>query len=105
VPTPITTSDPERHIRRMRHEYTCRRAVLAAVFRDGKAGHLLGREAGKHVMLANPPGRRRSRRCRQPAERGGRHANARSSADPVTSNGLVIGYGGAPLAKVARAPA
>lgn len=26
----------------MLHEYTGRRAVLAAVFRDGKAGHLLG---------------------------------------------------------------
>jgi hypothetical protein len=35
----------------MRHEYTRRRAVLAAVFRDGKARHLLGYEAGKHVVL------------------------------------------------------
>jgi DNA-binding transcriptional MocR family regulator len=35
----------------MRHEYTRRRTVLAAVFRDGKAGHLLGYEAGKHVVL------------------------------------------------------
>jgi hypothetical protein len=37
VLTLITTGDLERHIRRMRHEYTRRRALVTAAFADGKA--------------------------------------------------------------------
>jgi GntR family transcriptional regulator / MocR family aminotransferase len=97
----LTSGDMERHIRRMRHEYARRRAVLAAAFADGVAGGLLGEQAGMHVVLPT----------RDDADTVAASARARGVsvgtltrffAGPVTSNGLVIGYGGAPGALVAR---
>jgi GntR family transcriptional regulator / MocR family aminotransferase len=97
----ITTGALERHIRRMRHDYARRRAAMAAAFRGGDAGRLVGDEAGMHMILET----------RQPAadvaaaaaDRGVAVATLeRYFAGPVTRNGLVLGYGGARLADVAR---
>lgn len=97
----ITTGALERHIRRMRHDYARRRAAMTAAFHGGDAGRLLGDEAGMHMILET----------RQPAaevaaaaaERGVAVATLeRYFAGPVTRNGLVLGYGGARLADVAR---
>jgi GntR family transcriptional regulator / MocR family aminotransferase len=101
VLTLLTSGDLERHIRRMRHEYARRRAILTVVFHDGQAGHLLGGEAGLHVVL------RTGRDAEADAAAASRHGVAvgtltRFHAGPVTGNGLVIGYGGAPRAHVAR---
>jgi GntR family transcriptional regulator / MocR family aminotransferase len=101
VLTLLTSGDMERHIRRMRHEYARRRSVLAAAFADGAGGRLLGEQAGMHVVLPT----------RDDADTIAAAARARGVSvgtltrffgGPVTSNGLVIGYGGAPSALVAR---
>jgi GntR family transcriptional regulator / MocR family aminotransferase len=101
VLTLLTSGDMERHIRRMRHEYARRRAVLAAAFADGAAGGLLGEEAGMHVVL---PTRGDADTIAAAALARGVTVGTltRFFAGPVTSNGLVIGYGGAPSAGVAR---
>ena len=96
----ITTGDMERHIRRMRHEYARRRAAVTAAFADGQAGRLLGDQAGLHVVL-------HTHQDATVAATARRHGVAtgtltRFHATPVTGNGLVIGYGGAPLTQVAR---
>src|SRR5580658_3253627 len=98
VLTLLASGDLERHIRRMRHEYARRRAALTAIFRDGKAGHLLGDEAGLHVVLHT------SRDADADVATVSQHGVAvgtltRFYTGPVTSNGLVIGYGGATLAQ------
>jgi GntR family transcriptional regulator / MocR family aminotransferase len=101
VLTLLTSGDMERHIRRMRHEYARRRAVLGAAFADGAAGRLLGEQAGMHVVLPT----------RSDADAIAAAARARGVSvgtlsrffdGPVTSNGLVIGYGGAPSALLTR---
>jgi GntR family transcriptional regulator / MocR family aminotransferase len=104
VLTLLTSGDMERHIRRMRHEYARRRAILAAAFADsadGAAGRLLGDQAGMHVVLPT----------RDDADTVAAAARARGVSvgtltrffdGPVTINGLVIGYGGAPTALVAQ---
>jgi GntR family transcriptional regulator / MocR family aminotransferase len=99
--TLITTGDLERHIRRMRHEYNRRRALITAAFADGNAGHLLGDQAGLHVVLQTRDD------ASTAADTASQHGVAVSTltrfyAGPVTTNGLVIGYGGAPLADIAR---
>jgi GntR family transcriptional regulator / MocR family aminotransferase len=101
VLTLITSGDLERHIRRLRHEYTRRRAALAAAFADGEAGNLLGDQAGFHVVLQT---RHDARAAATAARERGVEVGtlARFYCGPVTSSGLVIGYGGAPLAQVAR---
>jgi GntR family transcriptional regulator / MocR family aminotransferase len=101
VLTLITTGDLERHIRRMRHEYTRRRALITAAFADGKAGHLLGDQAGMHVVLQT---RDDASAAAATASQHGVAIStlARFYVGPVTTNGLVIGYGGAPLADIAR---
>ncbi|MGH3158784.1 MAG: PLP-dependent aminotransferase family protein [Streptosporangiaceae bacterium] len=102
VLTLLTSGDLERHIRRMRHEYARRRAVLTAVFQDGQAGHLLGGEAGLHVVLRTS--RDAEADAAATASRQGVAVGTltRFYAGPVTGNGLVIGYGGAPRAQAAR---
>jgi GntR family transcriptional regulator / MocR family aminotransferase len=102
VLTLLTSGDLERHIRRMRHEYARRRAALAAVFQDGRSGQLLGGEAGLHVVL------RTSRDADADAVTASQKGVTvgtltRFYAGPVTSNGLVIGYGGASRAQIAGA--
>ena len=101
VLTLLTTGDLERHVRRMRHEYTRRRAALTAAFADQKAGHLLGDQAGMHVVLQT---RHDADTAAATATQHGLAVGTltRFYAGPVTRNGLVIGYGGAPLAGVTR---
>jgi GntR family transcriptional regulator/MocR family aminotransferase len=101
VLTLIAGGDLERHIRRMRHEYTRRRAVLAAAFAGGEAGHLTGGQAGIHVVLQT------RRDADEIAAIAARHGVAvgtltRFYSGPASRSGLVIGYGGAPLAQVAH---
>jgi GntR family transcriptional regulator / MocR family aminotransferase len=99
VLTLITSGDLECHIRRMRHEYARRRAALTAVFRDGKAGHLLGDEAGLHVVV--PTGQDADTHATAAGRQGVAVGTlTRFFAGPVTRNGLLIGYGGASLAQV-----
>ncbi len=101
VLTLLTTGDLERHVRRMRHEYTRRRAALTAAFADQKAGHLLGDQAGLHVVLQT---RGDAGAAATAASRRGVAVGTltRFYAGSVAHNGLVIGYGGAPLDGVAR---
>jgi GntR family transcriptional regulator / MocR family aminotransferase len=101
VLTLITTGDMERHIRRMRHDYARRRAILAAAFADRAAGQLLGEQAGMHVVLQT---RHDADAIAATARERGVAVGTmtRFFAGPVTSNGLVIGYGGAPPPLVAR---
>jgi len=97
----LTGGDLERHVRRMRHEYTRRRSGLAAAFADGRAGHLLGDQAGIHLVL---PTRHDADEIAAAASQRGVAVGTltRFYCGPVTRSGLVIGYGGAPLAHVAR---
>jgi GntR family transcriptional regulator/MocR family aminotransferase len=97
----ITTGALERHIRRMRHDYARRRAAMTAAFNGGDAGRLLGDEAGMHMILETR--RPAAEVAAAAAERGVAVATLeRYFAGPVTRNGLVLGYGGAALADVAR---
>jgi GntR family transcriptional regulator/MocR family aminotransferase len=104
----IGTGDLERHIRRMRHEYARRRKAMTSVLGGGEvggaggAGRLLGEEAGMHMVL------RTSRDAEELAamawERGVAVATlARYFAGPVTTNGLVLGYGAASSGEITRA--
>ena len=97
----IGAGDLERHIRRMRHEYARRRAVMTGVLGGGAAGRLLGDEAGMHMVL------RTDRDAEDIAgaawQRGVAVATlARYFAGPVTVNGLVLGYGGAAGGEITR---
>jgi GntR family transcriptional regulator / MocR family aminotransferase len=99
--TLLTTGDLERHIRRMRHEYARRRAAVTSTFADGTAGRLLGDQAGLHVVLHTPHD------AETVAAAAGRQGVAvgtlnRFYASARTTDGLVVGYGGAPLPDVAR---
>lgn len=98
----IGAGDLERHIRRMRHEYARRRAAMTGVLGGGAAGRLLGDEAGMHMVL------RTARDAEEIAaaawQRGVAVTTlARYFAGPVTTNGLVLGYGGANGGEITRA--
>jgi GntR family transcriptional regulator / MocR family aminotransferase len=98
----ITSGDLERHIRRMRHEYARRRAVLTAAFGDQALGRLLGDDAGMHMVL--DVGRDAGEVAAQARERGVAVATLeRYFTGPVTQHALVLGYGGSSLADVTRA--
>ncbi len=102
VLTLITSGDLERHIRRMRHEYARRRAVLTAAFGDQALGRLLGDDAGMHMVLE--VGRDAGEIVDEARQRGVAVATVdRYFTGPVTANALVLGYGGASLADVTRA--
>jgi GntR family transcriptional regulator/MocR family aminotransferase len=99
--TLITTGDLERHIRRMRHDYARRRAAMVAVLGGAAAGRLSGDEAGMHMLLETS---RPADLVAAAALSRGVAVNTleRYYAGPVTRNGLVLGYGGAPLPDVVR---
>jgi GntR family transcriptional regulator / MocR family aminotransferase len=104
----IGTGDLERHVRRMRHEYSRRRAAMTAVLGGGdaggagSAGRLLGEEAGMHMVLRT--GRDAEEIAGEAWGRGVAVATlARYFAGPVTVNGLVLGYGGASSGEITRA--
>lgn len=95
----------ERHIRRMRHEYARRRAAVTSVLATLPApARLLGDTAGMHMVLELPAG---IASAAAPAAR--RRGVAVATMDryfsgqvPQSLHGLVLGYGGATLAQVAR---
>ena len=98
----IGAGDLERHIRRMRHEYARRRAAMTGVLGGGAAGRLLGDEAGMHMVL------RTARDAEETAAAAWRRGVAvatlaRYFAGPVTTNGLVLGYGGVNGGEITRA--
>jgi GntR family transcriptional regulator / MocR family aminotransferase len=104
----IQADDLERHIRRMRHEYARRRKAMTDVLGVGGAGgagavgRLLGEEAGMHMVLRT--GRDAEEIARAAWERGVAVATlARYYAGPVTTNGLVLGYGAASCDEITRA--
>jgi GntR family transcriptional regulator / MocR family aminotransferase len=102
VLTLVTSGDLERHVRRMRHEYARRRAVLTATFGDQALGRLLGDDAGMHMVLE--VGRDAGKIAAEARERGVAVATLdRYFTGPVTANALVLGYGGSSLADVTRA--
>jgi GntR family transcriptional regulator/MocR family aminotransferase len=105
----LASGELERHVRRMRHEYARRRAVMTAILGEVPAGQavpaarLTGDTAGMHMVLELPPG------LVDPVvtaawQRGVTIAalDHRYYAGPVTGHGLVLGYGAADLAGVRR---
>jgi len=108
----VQTGDLERHIRRMRHEYARRRKAMtdglsAGVGAEGAegaggVGRLLGEEAGMHMVLRTA--RDAEEIARAAWQRGVAVATlARYYAGPVTTNGLVLGYGAASSGEITRA--
>jgi GntR family transcriptional regulator / MocR family aminotransferase len=88
----VERGDLDRHIRRMRAEYGCRRALVVEALR----GHRLrGETAGLHLVLELPPDL-----VPRVVERAGREGVLLDALDryhtgPPMVHGLVIGYGSA----------
>ena len=108
----VQTGDLERHIRRMRHEYARRRKAMTDVLGAGAGaedadgaggvGRLLGEEAGMHMVLRTA--RDAEEIARAAWQRGVAVATlARYYAGPVTTSGLVLGYGAASSGEITRA--
>lgn len=94
----LASGELERHVRRMRHEYARRRAVMVTALGDG----LSGDTAGMHMVLELPPGTAAAVAAAA-RERGVEVATLdRYFAGPPTREGLVLGYGAADLAAVSR---
>jgi GntR family transcriptional regulator / MocR family aminotransferase len=94
----LASGELERHVRRMRHEYARRRAVVVAAL----GGRLMGDTAGMHMVLELPPGTAAAVAAAA-RERGVEVSTLdRYFAGPPTREGLVIGYGAADLAAVSR---
>ena len=94
----LASGELERHVRRMRHEYARRRAVMVTAL----AGRLSGDTAGLHMVLELPPGTA-SAVAAAARERGVEVATLdRYFGGPPTIEGLMLGYGAADLAAVSR---
>jgi GntR family transcriptional regulator/MocR family aminotransferase len=94
----LASGDLERHVRRMRHEYARRRAVMVTAL----GGGLTGDTAGMHMVLDLPPGTAGAVAAAA-RERGVEVATLDPYfAGPPTREGLVLGYGAADLAAVSR---
>jgi len=94
----LASGELERHVRRMRHEYARRRAVMVTVL----GGRLTGDTAGMHMVLELPPGTATAVAAAA-RERGVEVATLeRYFAGPPAREGLVLGYGAADLAAVSR---
>lgn len=94
----LASGELERHVRRMRHEYARRRAVMVTVL----GGRLTGDTAGMHMVLELPPGTATA--VAAAAREGGVEVATldRYFAGPPAREGLVLGYGAADLAAVSR---
>jgi GntR family transcriptional regulator/MocR family aminotransferase len=94
-----------RHIRRMRTLYMNRSAALAAAIQRSLEGrlHLVSAQAGMHLTGFLPPGANDAEVARRALERGVTvlPLSAFYLAHPA-SHGLVLGYGGADEAAIAR---
>jgi GntR family transcriptional regulator/MocR family aminotransferase len=102
----IKSGDLDRHVRRMRREYARRRdAIVSALGDPAVPARLLGDTAGLHVVLE--PRRASADAVAAAArERGvAVHTLRRYFAGRPSADGLVLGYGGLPLARVAAAAA
>jgi GntR family transcriptional regulator/MocR family aminotransferase len=94
----LASGELERHVRRMRHEYARRRAVMVTIL----GGRLTGDTAGMHMVLELPPGTA-TVVAAAARERGVEVATLdRYFAGPPAREGLVLGYGAADLAAVSR---
>jgi GntR family transcriptional regulator/MocR family aminotransferase len=94
----LASGELERHVRRMRHEYARRRAVLVAAL----GSRLTGDTAGMHMVLELPPGTAAAL-ATAARERGVEVATLdRYFGGPPTLEGLMLGYGAADLAAVSR---
>jgi GntR family transcriptional regulator/MocR family aminotransferase len=94
----LASGELERHVRRMRHEYARRRAVMVTAL----AGRLTGDTAGLHMVLELPPGTATAVAAAA-RERGVEVATLdRYFGGPPTLEGLMLGYGAADLAAVSR---
>jgi GntR family transcriptional regulator/MocR family aminotransferase len=94
----LASGELERHVRRMRHEYARRRAVLVAAL----GSRLTGDTAGMHMVLELPPGTAPALAAAA-RERGVEVATLdRYFAGPPARDGLVLGYGAADLAAASR---
>ena len=94
----LASGDLERHVRRMRHEYARRRAVMVTAL----AGRLTGDTAGLHMVLELAPGTATAV-ANAARERGVEVATLdRYFGGPPTLEGLILGYGAADLAAVSR---
>ena len=94
----LASGELERHVRRMRHEYARRRAVMVTTL----AGRLTGDTAGLHMVLELPPGTATAVAAAA-RERGVEVATLdRYFGGPPTLEGLMLGYGAADLAAVSR---
>ena len=94
----LASGELERHVRRMRHEYARRRAVMVTAL----AGRLTGDTAGLHMVLELPPGTATAVAAAA-RERGVEVATLdRYFGGPPTIEGLMLGYGAADLAAVSR---
>jgi GntR family transcriptional regulator/MocR family aminotransferase len=94
----LASGELERHVRRMRHEYARRRAVMVTIL----GGRLTGDTAGMHMVLELPPGT--ATVVAAAAREGGVEVATldRYFAGPPAREGLVLGYGAADLAAVSR---
>ena len=94
----LASGELERHVRRMRHEYARRRAVMVTAL----GGRLTGDTAGLHMVLELPPGTATTVAAAA-RERGVEVATLdRYFGGPPTLEGLILGYGAADLAAVNR---
>jgi GntR family transcriptional regulator / MocR family aminotransferase len=94
----LASGELERHVRRMRHEYARRRAVMVTAL----AGRLTGDTAGLHMILELPTGTATAVAAAA-RERGVEVATLdRYFGGPPTLEGLILGYGAADLAAVNR---
>jgi GntR family transcriptional regulator / MocR family aminotransferase len=94
----LVSGELERHVRRMRHEYARRRAVMVAAL----AGRLTGDTAGLHMVMELPPGTATAVAAAA-GERGVEVATLdRYFGGPPTLEGLMLGYGAADLAAVSQ---
>ena len=94
----LASGELERHVRRMRHEYARRRAVMVTVL----GGRLTGDTAGMHMVLELPPGTATAVAAAA-RDRGVEVATLEPYfAGPPAREGLVLGYGAADLAAVSR---
>jgi GntR family transcriptional regulator/MocR family aminotransferase len=102
----IETGDLDRHIRRMRREYARRRDAIVSTLGDpALPATLRGDTAGLHVVLELHRGGEDAVAAAA-RERGVKvHTLGRYFAGPGATQGLVLGYGGLPLAQVAAAAA
>ena len=105
----LASGDLERHVRRMRHEYARRRAVMSAELSGVMSGlaswpaRLTGDTAGMHMVLELP----RDATAAVVAAARARGVEVvtmeRYFAGPPSRHGLVLGYGATDLAGVRRA--